>query len=59
MELTTLNDEQKIEVIDGFVKITAENALPLFKILNLKTHFECVVEDEKTGEKYKLSFVKL
>lgn len=57
--MENLTDEQKKEIIGGFVKITFENAIPLFKILGLETHFEGTMIDDKTGDMYKLSFSKI
>lgn len=51
--------EQKDELVRGFIELTAKHAMQLFVSLGLKTHFESMVINEVTGEKYILSFKKI
>lgn len=58
-DLTDISLDQKQEMVEGFIQLTAIHSLGLFKSLGLLTHMEATVEDAPTGEKFKFSFKRL
>jgi hypothetical protein len=59
MENQEATNEQKKEIIEGFIILSAKHALHIFESLGLKTHIESMVIDEKTGDEYIYSFRKV
>jgi hypothetical protein len=51
-----MTDEEKKEIIDGFIKLSAQHAFAIFELCGLKTHIESRVIDAKTNQEYEYSF---
>ena len=52
-----MSEDEKRELIEGFVKLSAEHAFTIFDLCGLKTYIESKVTDSKTGKTYQYSFV--
>lgn len=52
-------EEQKKEIIEGFIKLSGKHAIQIFKSLGLKTHMESMLIDQDTNEEYIFSFKKV